>query len=212
VSGCQLVLGIEGAVVRPDADGGGGLGGTGGVVMAGAGGIEGGTGGGGGGKSSLVVFFTITRYGPSVDFNSVADADEICLSEAMDAGLEGLFVAWLSSPVTGDAVGRLPDGLPWVLRDGTEVFEDRSAISEGPDVPIENAQGFPAGAFSPVWTGTDAMLGGSNQNCLGWSSASENDSGLIGLIGLHPVEWTQAGPTPCDGMSHLYCFQTGPPP
>jgi hypothetical protein len=210
LTGCQFVLGIEGGVVRPDADGGGGVGGSGGVVMAGGGGTGGGGPGGGGGASSLVVFFTTNRYGPSVDFNNVADADVVCRSEAMAVGIEGFFVAWLSSSLTGDAIDRLPDGPRWVLRDGTQVFEDRSAISEGPDVPIVSAQGSPAGVFSPVWTGTNAMLGASNQNCLGWSSASEDNDGLIGLIGLDPIEWTQAGPSPCNGTSHLYCFQTGP--
>lgn len=196
-------------------DGGpdGGTGGTmdSGVTGGSGGGAPGGSGGGATGGSggspdtASIVFVTETLH--TAELGGTAGADAICRGQATAAGLEGDFVAWLSTIGSSVADRLVQSSDPYVLVDGTLIAEDWADLVDGSILARINldASGTPRGG--DVWTGTLATGGSFTDNdCAGFTSASAG-FGLCGSTATAASQWTENITPACGTSLRLYCFE-----
>lgn len=148
--------------------------------------------------------------------DGVDGADRLCANAAASAGLDGTWVAWISSADV-DALTRLAEDGRWVLLDGsTEVFASRGTIQFGPLHAIDLAESgvtLPAGEL--VWTNTDSLgrnsTAGQNNACDDWSA--QTGLAAVGVLfdpdfGGPGLSWTDTKqPRGCGSEYHLYCFE-----
>ena len=148
--------------------------------------------------------------------DGVDGADRLCANAAASAGLDGTWVAWVSSADV-DALTRLAEDGRWVLLDGsTEVFASRGTIQFGPLHAIDLAESgvtLPAGEL--VWTNTDSLgrnsTAGQNNACDDWSA--QTGLAAVGVLfdpdfGGPGLSWTDTKqPRGCGSEYHLYCFE-----
>jgi hypothetical protein len=163
-----------------------------------------------GGKS--YVFITRAKYNPKMGGTMGGDAR--CQSSAAAAGLIGTYRAWLSDEST-DAIGRISGNGPW-LEVGTDkvLFPTFAALRGFPDLPIQRDEyGDPAP--TEWWTGTAANGVKHPKTCLGFTSDSQFQAGLIGTRrggGRPGMEWTQDREVSCIGDNlnsrALLCFRS----
>lgn len=157
-----------------------------------------------------VVFVTSTRVSSSM--GGLLGADAICRARAMEGGLSGNYVAWLSSSSIS-AGDRLAGARGWVRPDG-EVFADRleDLLDDGFRGPESGRVTHPAvideggrrveGAVLDVWTGT------LERNCGNWTASGAALSD-IGSSQASYVAWRLDQPRgDCSGERRLYCFGT----
>jgi hypothetical protein len=178
-----------------------------GSVDSGSGGV-GGAGGAGGGLDVLHKRVFVTAATQGANFGGLEGADALCASEALAAGLEGEFRAWLStigSPVAGRFT---QSSVPYVLVDGTPIAENWEDLTDGSLLaPIDiDAAGQSQGG--DVWTGTlPSAEPFEDDDCAGYAS---NDAGMTGLCGttrsIGPA-WSASQTPSCDTPLRLFCFQ-----
>jgi hypothetical protein len=164
------------------------------------------------------IFVTSTLH--TGNLGGAAGADAACTRLAQAAGLEGRFVAWLSSS-TASAISRvLCEDCIWTLvGSNARVFEGKVAITAyGPRVPIDRNE---LGELVPsylAWTGTGPngqLHGGTSisTTCSDWSQEAAND---YGVAGGHPTssysgnlasDWTIAWGGPCHFAHRLICLE-----
>ena len=139
----------------------------------------------------------------------VTGADAECAARAAAAGVDGTFVAWLSSSAN-DAQTRLGSARGWTRRDGLVVADRVTDLATGLVHPIaldENGNDLGAGAYA---TGEDVLTATRNgmldgPSCGDFTSASGNVT--FGALSLAHAEWSSRTPEPCTTPAHLYCFQ-----
>jgi len=142
--------------------------------------------------------------------------DNLCNTEARDAGLGGTFRAWLSTS-TENARDRIAAVGPWRMVKGPDVlFPDRSAggtpkgflqyTAKGNDLFFTNE--------SNVWTGTKDTGTVNVATCAGWTSGLASQTGTYGQFTWTSGFWTDyrgfeaAGLSkPCSTRLRLYCFE-----
>ena len=163
---------------------------------------------GGAGTAFRYVFVTSTGY--KGFFGGLNGADNICAIASRNR-LPGLYKAWVS--VAGvNAIDRMTSGAPWHLPPtaaegtmGPQVFASRSALTQGPAVPI-NRDETGATKSTQVWTGTTAAGGANPQNCADWSSTTS--LGYFGDSSATGTRWTTFDNSgSCNEMKSVYCFQ-----
>lgn len=160
------------------------------------------------------------------DFGGVDGADEACQQMADGAGLDGQFLAWLSSADQGISVDdrfNMHDG-PYVLMDGTQIAANWGDLIDGTlDAPILlDEAGNPPGGFgggnchggatcTQVFTGTTgggASYEGQHDDCDGWSTTTFLPAFAGGDANRTDVGWTLfAAGLRCDYAARLYCFE-----
>jgi hypothetical protein len=163
------------------------------------------------------VFFTNATFPGQIDpngiaINGVVAADQACQNAVFLAHLGGTWVAWLGDLMTNPTTHVL-DASPWYLVDGTTlVFATYAGLTSvnGPVHAIDHDEmGFPVGANSLVWTGTQTF-GSVNviDNCSNWTMSAASAQGAIGDATSTSL-WTAALPSTdtCTQMHHLYCFE-----
>ena len=144
-------------------------------------------------------------------FGGLAGGDAICQGLAMDAGLSGTWLAWLSTdnPADGPAKRFVHSTAPYRLVDGTKIADDWDDLIDGTlAVPINLTEGgAPADMTQRVWTNTNTTGShSSNSDCSVWSPGGNN--GAYGNRTATDSDWTNTGQdTGCSDMHHLYCFQ-----
>jgi hypothetical protein len=163
-----------------------------------------------GGKS--YVFITRAKYNPKMGGTMGGDAR--CQSSAAAAGLIGAYRAWLSDEST-DAISRISGSGPW-LEVGTDkvLFPTLASLRGFPDLPLQRDEyGDPAP--TEWWTGTSANGVKHPKTCLGFTSDSQFQAGLIGTRqggGRPGMEWTQDREVSCIGDNlnsrALLCFRS----
>ena len=120
------------------------------------------------------------------DFGGLAGADAWCRHLPHDAGLGGLWVAWLSDSTT-HARDRINGDGPFLLTDGTLIASDRAdLLDENLDFPIDLDEYGNPPPLTIVETGTLAngyRYNGATTFCSDWTSS---DPSLI------PVGFTYA--------------------
>lgn len=132
-------------------------------------------------------------------------ADQQCTTEANVSGVQGAFVAWLSTTAS-PAVSRLADNASWSLVTGGIVFASKAAIAAGPVGFIDrDATGINVPSAG-VWTGTEQSGFAAPANCANWAS---NALANIGKRGVNDVAafWTAQRDESCAELLHVYCFQ-----
>jgi hypothetical protein len=150
-----------------------------------------------------VVFATSSKQ--TGDLGGVAAADDICAARAAEAGLEGTFMSWLSSPESS-AAGRLSHAsIPYARTDGVEVAADWDDLIDGElSAPIDRDEnGEPIDG--DVWTGTLASGDPADDTCAGFVNPAE--SGLCGSSNASDTTWTDNIRPPCTSALRLYCVE-----
>jgi len=133
-------------------------------------------------------FITSVGSGNGADLGGLAGADAICQSQAVDAGLEGTFRAYLSTqgPNAVNARDRIGEG-PWFNADGYRVAANVDDL-HSPNHRVNGSTGLtatgnqiPATGFSPnrhdILTGSQvdgtAYPAGEDKTCNNWMSSDD---------------------------------------
>lgn len=157
----------------------------------------------------------LTAKMTSGNIGGVGAADAICQTEANEAGLSGVYKAWLSADGSSAAargvVGMDPLGI--FMPDGSGLGTWGDVKSKGVAKPLNiTAKGIKADDLSGVWTNTRSTGEQKSVNsCKGWQdgSAGGNPNGGSGSPSASLSEsWTDQGYSDCNMLFHLYCFQT----
>jgi hypothetical protein len=159
-----------------------------------------------------VVF--VTEGTMNGNMGGVEGADSICQSEALAAGLEGTFKAWVSWEFGGGPAQEFAhyDG-PYALVTGVEIAEDFSDLLDGELSSVGqginiNASGAVTEGY--VWTGTTyygKATDGVYDTCEDWTSDSATYVGGVGVISAWDKLWSLSHRLECDTLQHLYCFE-----
>jgi hypothetical protein len=134
----------------------------------------------------------------------VADAD--CTTAGKMYG-GGQWRAWLSSS-SMNAIDRLADVGPWYRLDQqTKLFESRTAITQGPLVPIEDPADAGVGVRGLFWSGT--MLDGtaSAANCTDWTEYVGGIKATVGRTDIAGPGWVAPTLQSCSTYLSLLCFE-----
>lgn len=174
---------------------------------------QGGSGGEGGDESDPlplrpnIVFVTSLSFVPK-SFGGLEGADGKCNGLAAAAGLDGHFVAWLSTS-TVDAKDRLGSASAW-RNTQNNPFADQPSELFGDEQVYQPVRFDENGdvVTGLVATGTSPSGVAAAENCNDWSS----DSGSVALVTGEPTAgsalWTAAyDGSSCADQYHLYCFQ-----
>jgi hypothetical protein len=152
------------------------------------------------------IFVTSTVL-PNAAFGGVAVADILCQAHALDAGLDGSFVALMSSS-NGGAGSRLEGARGWVRVDGREVADTAAQLLNGDiwyPVAVDEHGNTPS-STSYVATGA-TRDGGIGLTCNDWNGA---DGGSY-TCGYWPDGYTTylaGGTCTCAVSARLYCLET----
>ena len=146
----------------------------------------------------------------------VEGADNFCDGLAQGAGLEGKYVAWLSS--AGGTVGDAPEAKMRIrnyvgiyqLVNGTKVADNWVDLTDGTlDNPINIDQnGSLVSGTNNVWTGSTSDGSRFGTDCNNWTSSSKGDFGKVGSTNLSGVGWSEGNLEDCRNSQHVYCFET----
>ncbi|KIG16899.1 Microbial collagenase, secreted [Enhygromyxa salina] len=162
-----------------------------------------------------VAFATSTSH--TGDLGGLGGADAICNMLAQNAGLQGTYMAWLSTDASSPATRFTQSTVPYMLPDGNKVADDWADLVDGDlDFAIARTE---TGGMS---VNTSEMCGGSARlartgttefgtlgasTCLDYSSAIPSDFGAIGRSASNMSQWSNCGELPCDVSLPIYCFQ-----
>ena len=158
--------------------------------------------------------FVTTAPGNNGNMGGLAGADARCAKDALNAGLTGSFVAYLSTSTTS-AVSRLGTRRAWVRpKDGLPVFDKPADVEAGNAYypPRLDATGFDTTNSTestyPVATGTDSSTGAADgtNTCADWTSTSGNYRG--GAADASGGPWSTWNLHPCSTFgTKIYCFE-----
>ncbi|MBT8464664.1 MAG: hypothetical protein KJO57_08265 [Deltaproteobacteria bacterium] len=144
----------------------------------------------------------------NANLRGIDGADAICAAQALAAGLEGEFKAWLST-IASPVADRVTQGSgPYVLVDGTRVADDWSDLVDGSILaPIDlDAKGI--ARSGEIWTGTLAtgasFLG---SDCAAFTTDSMGVTGLCGASSATNATWTENITPACSTRLGLYCIE-----
>jgi hypothetical protein len=165
-----------------------------------------------------IAFVTSTTQPLPMGASALADADAICTDLAGNAGLQGTFVAWLSTSGMS-AKSRLHNAANWVRRDGAMFVDTVANLTNGNIlVPLDlDETGAPV-TDDGVATATSADGSGpsTTYTCNDFSATSAQIR--IGLTTATKGAWTDWSADSCDVPRRWYCFETdrvvplAPPP
>lgn len=169
-------------------------------------------------RDAAFVFVSSALY-PS-DLGGPFGGDNLCQGLATDAGLPGLYQAWLSIDILAapDHITELP--LPYIRPDGVLVADSFAALVEGMPAKLkasisvtETGEALKLDRQTclsgpPVWTGTDETgLAVPAGNCNGWETPEAIDPATAGKATATDGSWTRGCTLKCADMAHLYCFE-----
>ncbi len=158
-----------------------------------------------------LVFVTSTSHNGNL--GGLAGADAICQARAGEAGLAGIYRAWLSDGTTSAAGRLIHSNLPYRLVDGTLIANNWADLTDG-SLAASIGKTESGGSYGGyVWTSTStsgAQAGG--QYCNSWTTV---DSGCVygayslGRSDAAGSSWTfqSAGGCYCTHYYPLYCIQ-----
>lgn len=145
-------------------------------------------------------------------------ADAICQELAGNAGLDGVFMAWLSDTTGSPATRMVHDDRVFTLVDGTVVAEGWDDLTDGDlFAPIDRDEfGEPAPFIQvcvggEVWTNTtvDGFAVGTDA-CGNWDTMEFATLSHLGLLGSSDFNWTNTTScrnTACGSPLPIYCFE-----
>lgn len=147
----------------------------------------------------------------SGNFGGLSGADASCNTLAGNAGLDGTFVAWLSSS-TIDAKDRIVDAEYRLVNGTTVVANDLADLIDGSlDNKIDMNENGVGSLNNNVWTGTesDGTEDSAANTCSGWTNGDgDPNRGQMGASNQTGGNWTVNGNAFCSASSlSFYCFQ-----
>ena len=156
-----------------------------------------------------IVFLTSSTH--TGDSGGVAGADAICRGLAADAGLPGLYRAWIATDETDDPASRFfKSPAPYILVSGDLVADNWADLVAPTNLhnPIDVDEVGSPGAGALVWTNIsdDGTSAGSVDSCQGWTDASVGMSGKVGFSSGIGISWTVDETNSCNTSLKLYCF------
>lgn len=176
---------------------------------------------------SKIVFVTANTYSGAL--GGLAGADEKCQTAADDVGLNGIFLAWLSTwpgPILGtpsvDPQSRfIRHNVPYKLPNGTKVADHYADLVDGTiDAPIDRTESgtqlFSIGAAVLFWSSTSANGKGvtaskDKATCENWTTDAMFTTALyLGNIASTGFGWSASGMSvyeSCGMPHHLLCVQ-----
>lgn len=167
-------------------------------------------------QGDRVVF--VTSQGYNGNLGGLQGADAKCQNHANQAGLGGVFKAWLSTQDNSVAsrFDRLFDSVRYIRPDGTLILSSWEWLTGSNiqrRIDMDELGNHIGGTSTQVWTGTDSDGSSwSFQNlerfCNSWSSNSNTLYGRVGVIGLdNSGAWSGWSHSLCNEEQRLYCFQ-----
>jgi prepilin-type N-terminal cleavage/methylation domain-containing protein len=129
-----------------------------------------------------------------------------CQTAAIDAGLSGTYVAWLS----GDgyyASDYTSSANYYILVDTTRVADSEEDLTDGTLQTAINKDEYSNARNTAVWTGTDSMGYDSGYTCTDWTNSTSGISGTAGLSSAADQTWTDNGTAACNSLKSLYCVE-----
>jgi hypothetical protein len=137
----------------------------------------------------------------------IAGGDAICAARATAAGLNGTFIAYLSSS-TLDAPSRLSTSRGWVRTDGAPFADSPSSLTTGEIVFPARLDELGSDLGDPeVFTGTEWGVK-TVETCADWTSADNALNGSVNEVKLAldlPRSWGLG----CGNEAHLLCVEIG---
>ena len=158
------------------------------------------------GMTEWRVFRTATVQ--NANLGGIAGADAICAAQALGAGLEGEFKAWLST-IGSPVADRVTQSVgPYVLVDGTLVANDWDDLVDGSILAPINLDASGVERAGEVWTGTLAS-GASypDDDCAGFNSVGTTGVALCGATNSTTATWTENITPACSTQLGLYCIE-----
>lgn len=137
-------------------------------------------------------------------------ADGICQVLAVDAGLKGRYLAWLSTATTSPDQRFVKANRAYVRVDGTKIAADFNGLKSllAPLSVTEKNTPLPG---VRVRTATDAvgryLTNAAVQDCGEFSSATNQVANVFGLSDATGPQWTYQGSYWCSEAQALYCFE-----
>ncbi|MGB5374686.1 MAG: hypothetical protein WBN15_12955 [Polyangiales bacterium] len=157
------------------------------------------------GMTEWRIFRTATVQ--NANLGGTAGADAICAAQALAAGLEGEFKAWLST-IASPVAGRVTRASgPYVLVDGTRVADDWADLVDGSILAPINLDANGVLRSGEVWTGT--LANGTSylaDDCAEFTSGATGRA-LCGATNSTTATWTENIAPACSTQLGLYCIE-----
>ncbi len=152
-----------------------------------------------------VAFVTSSVHVPGT-LGTLGAADAICMARASEAGLAGMFMAWLSTTAI-DAQDRFPGARGWYRVDGQPLADTvGDLVANLIFNPIRlDERGRDLGEDFTYYAATGTYNGVKNTNCNDFT-----DTGDIVMSGYPQYaggRWANSDSPSCAQPAHLYCFQ-----
>jgi hypothetical protein len=153
-------------------------------------------------------FVSSTMFHPGP---GIAVADQLCRNEAADAGLPGVFMAFLSTNGMQASARLNLDAGNWYRVDDVPLLFQAADVASVATASFRVALAktarnmVPATATPEVWVGDDANL-----NCADWTSAASSQQGFLGRFtsAANPaLRDPMAAASNCNQGEHVYCFE-----
>lgn len=164
-----------------------------------------------------VMFVTSTRTSPGA-LGGLTGADALCNARASDAGLQGTYVAWLSTS-TVDAYTRLGTARGWVRPDGAPFVDQVADLTAGRILYPPWIDELGVVHAPPDFVTSDAVVTGTARNGRGgglnWCgdyTQVATAASACGEVAGGTELWTDSGEgslsprCSCDIPTRLYCF------
>jgi hypothetical protein len=157
------------------------------------------------------VFVTSTSH--AADLGGLQEADDICAQRAGEAGLEGEYMAWLSTS-SANARDRIPTtAAGWIRTDGLPFAASVVSLVQGEIFypPRVDEKGDDLGT-GDVWvfTGTDGdgthYASGTYTSCSDWTVVDAGELFRSGVPSAGSLLWTAGNGTGCGIQGRLYCL------
>ena len=151
-----------------------------------------------------LAFITSTFH--AGDLGGLAGADAVCNQAAADAGLPGVYAAWLSTETT-DARDRFDGASGWVRPDGLPFAASVAGLISGRILYPPRIDQTGADQQRSLWTATaaDGTYDGSG-DCGGWTSAEQVDVAMAGTSMGGMAQFTSTVTLPCSFFTSLLCL------
>jgi hypothetical protein len=157
---------------------------------------------------------------PNNDNQEWPEADALCRTAGVAAGIGSGWGAWLWNPIinkpSSDQPGPPGPG-PFYSMDGvTVLFPTGASLEAFPAAPVtldEYGTAVPTG--DTVWTGM-SVGGQGSDDCCNWTNGfvcgtpPAPNNGTYGNVATTTQSWINAGSGDCTTLRHLYCLGTMP--
>ena len=162
-----------------------------------------------------VAFATSTTH--TGDLGGLAGADAICNARAQEAGLQGTYMAWLSTDADSPSTRFTQSTVPYMLPDNNKVADDWADLTDGTlsfavartetGANSVDTSEMCGGSVRLARTGTNEFGTQGASICVDFSSSLANNSSTIGRSASTMSQWSNCGELGCDVLLPIYCFQ-----